>query len=354
MDAAIGTIQPVERASQLLADAAAGLVAAGVQTSRLDAEVLLAAACGIDRSALYARLRDAVPPQCRDDFRSMLARRIAREPLQYIVGRQEFWSLDFDVTPQVLIPRPETELLVELAVAALCRSNVSFDGAQDVLREPQHERFKKYFILDDKQFSVRPEEPPFSGGVSKGSSGGNRHAPQGEGKGRAARRLTLCDLGTGSGCIAVALARELPGAEICALDSSQSALTVAATNARRHGVAERIRFVESDLFAAVGGQRFDAIVANPPYVSASDLRCAQPELGWEPRQALDGGVTGLDVIQPLVSAAPDFLVEGGWLVMEIGADQALVVQALAEAAGFNAVSVRPDYAGLPRVLLARQ
>jgi release factor glutamine methyltransferase len=306
MDAATDTIPQTETVARLLADATAVLAAAGVQTPRLDAEVLLAAACGVDRGALYARPREAILPHCRDDLRSMLARRIAREPLQYIVGRQEFWSLDFVATPDVLIPRPETELLVELAIEALCG------------------------------FPRAPGEG------------------QGEGKRRAAQPLTVCDLGTGSGCIAVALACELPGAEIWALDSSRPALAVAMTNARRHRVADRIHFVESDLFAAVDGQCFDAIIANPPYVSSVELERLQPELAWEPRHALDGGPAGLDVIRRLVNAAPEYLVDGGWLIMEIGADQPEPVRALAESVQFSEVSVRTDYAGLPRVLLARR
>ena len=296
METATDTATAAVTTGQLLTEATGVLTAAGVHTPRLDAEILLAAACGTDRGALYARLRDAPSLRCRDDFLSMLTRRVAREPVQYIVGRQEFWSLDFLVTPAVLIPRPETERLVELAV--------------------------RLFSVEDK-----PERPP---------------------------RPTLCDLGTGSGCIAVALARELPEAEIWALDVSSEALAVAATNARRHGVAERLRFVESDLFAAVGGQRFDAVISNPPYVSTSDLRNAQPELGWEPRAALDGGATGREVIRPLIDAAPEVLVKGGWLIMEIGANQAAAVAELAAAAGFGSVAVHADYAGLPRVLAARR
>jgi release factor glutamine methyltransferase len=295
MDAATATAPLAETIDQLLVDASAELAAAGVHTPRLDAEVLLAAACEIDRSALYARGREAVPPRCRDAFRSTLARRVAREPLQYIVGRQEFWSLDFRVTGDVLIPRPETELLVELALVAL-RESGRRDGAG----------------------------------------------------------LKLCDLGTGSGCVAIALARELPSAEIWALDVSSPALAVAENNGRRHGVANRVHFMQSDLFAAVEGRRFDAIISNPPYVSSVELVHPQPELTWEPRQALEGGVAGLDVIRRLTASAPQFLVEGGWLIVEIGADQSAAVQALAAAATLRDVTVYADYAELPRVLVARR
>jgi len=276
--------------AQLLVEAAATLAAADVGTPRLDAEVLLAAACGMDRTALYGRGHEPVSNRDHATFRTMLARRTAREPLAYIVGRQEFWSLDFQVTADVLIPRPETELLVELALGAV----------------------------------VHNTNP------------------------------LLCDLGTGSGCIAVALARELPRAEVWAVDNSPAALHIAATNAQRHGVADRIRFLHSDLFASAGGVRFDAIVANPPYVCSADVERLQPEVRWEPRQALDGGSTGRGVIERVLKTAPEHLVDGGWLLMEIGADQDAAVSALVRGAGFSQVSVRTDYAGLPRVVLARR
>ena len=171
--------------------------------------------------------------------------------------------------------------------------------------------------------------------------------------GRNERNITICDLGTGSGCIAVALARELRQARIVATDISPAALAVARANARRHHVAECIHFVASDLFAAVDGCRFDVIVCNPPYVRAGDLQGLQPELTWEPRQALVGGTDGLALIRRALLAAPAHLTDGGWLLVEIGADQATAVLGLARAAGFKRVSVHADYAGLPRVVAAR-
>jgi len=289
--------RPIRAASidRLITEAAVSLDAAGVGTPRLDAELLLAAACGVDRSALYVRGSEPVPSGSVEAFRSCLARRRRREPLQYILGRQEFWSLEFAVTPSVLIPRPETELVVELALGA-------------------------------------------AGGV------GARHAVP----------LHLCDVGTGCGCIAVALAHELPRAAVWALDVSMRALAVAELNAQRLGVAERVRCLRSDLFAVVAHQRFNIIVANPPYLSEDDFADLQPELAFEPQAALDGGADGLSVIRRLLAAAPGRLVDGGWLLMEIGCEQAAAVERLARAAGFHEVSIRPDYAGLPRVLMARR
>lgn len=294
MDMAIDVAERVATIDALLAKGSAALAAAGVGTPRLDAELLLAAAYGVDRTALYVRDREPVPATCAQTFRGMLERRRRREPLQYIVGRQEFWSLDFVVTPDVLVPRPETELLVELALGVL------------------------------RGVGARHAVPP-----------------------------RLCDVGTGSGCIAVALATELPGADVWALDDSTAALAVADGNARRHGVAERMRFVRSDLFSSVSSQLFDVVVSNPPYLTANDLADMQPEVSFEPRSALDGGSDGLAVIRRLLTTAPEYLVGGGWLLVEIGATQAAAVEDAARAAGFTTVSIHADYAGLPRVLMAR-
>jgi release factor glutamine methyltransferase len=289
MHAALSPAEPVT-VDQLLMQATAALRTAGAGTPRLDAEMLLAAACGLDRTALYVRARDGITSAAQQTFHTLLMRRLAREPLQYIVGHQEFWSLDFMVTPSVLIPRPETELVVELTIAA-----------------------------------TRDDEP-----------------------------IAICDLGTGSGCLAVALARELPAAQIWAVDVSPAALAVARANAQRHRVADRIHFLESDLFSLVSPQRFDVIACNPPYIDTTRLDSLQPELRYEPRRALDGGERGLDVVRSVIESAPDYLRADGWLMMEIGADQGPMVAAMARERGFAAVAVRADYAAMPRVLRARR
>jgi release factor glutamine methyltransferase len=322
MDAAMDTSTRDATVGALLTAGSAALAGAGVGTPRLDAELLLAAACGLDRTALYARGREPLAEACAATFRALVTRRMRREPLQYIVGRQEFWSLDFTVTRDVLIPRPETELLVELAVSLL---------------SPPFEKGGPGGICgaaDGHAAAPIPLNPPFP-------------------KGEIGARPLLCDVGTGSGCIAVALARELSSAEVWALDVSPDALAIAAANARQHGVAERIRFLRSDLFAAAARQRFDVIVSNPPYLTTADLAALQPEVAAEPRAALDGGADGLDIIRRLLTAAPDHLAAGGWLLMEIGAAQSAVVEDAAQAAGLSAVTIRPDWAGLPRVLMAR-
>jgi release factor glutamine methyltransferase len=333
MDAAARIDAPADTPAQLLLDATPRLAAAGSRTPRLDAEVLLAAACRMDRTALYVRARERAPEACRATFEAMLYRRIMGEPVQYIVGRQEFWSLDFIVTPDVLIPRPETELLVELALEALrsgggvCRARGDAPG------------YRIAAPLGRKVSERSPEE------------GGDSSA---QGSALGCEGARLCDLGTGSGCVAIALAHELPQAEIWAVDSSEVALETAKANARRHAVDDRIHFVASDLFTAVNRMHFDAIVSNPPYVSVAELTSLPPEVQREPRRALDGGAEGLEVIRCVVAGAPARLVDGGWLIMEIGATQGPAVAEVARAAGLRAVSVRPDYAGLPRALCARK
>jgi len=280
-------------AANRLRDSTVKLADAGIDSPRLNAEVLLATSYGCSRAALLTRLQEPVAANVDLRFENLLARRLSREPLQYIVGSTELWSLDFDVTPDVLIPRPETERLIELALSL-----------------------------------VRSERDR-------------------------TRSRTICDVGTGSGCIAIALAHELPAAQVTALDVSASALRIAAANAMRNDVADRIRFVASDLFAAVDDQRFDIVVSNPPYVSTSELDSAQPELAYEPRAALDGGADGLDIIRRLLQAVPQYLASGGWALVEIGCDQADAVVAMTRGAGACAAEVWNDYAGLPRVLRAQ-
>jgi len=276
--------------SDLLRASAGALQGADIDTARLDAEVLLANAWGLDRAQLYARTQELVPATVRADFARMLARRVTREPLQYIVGRQEFWSLEFEVNADVLIPRPETELLVQLTVAEL-------------------------------------QQRAVLGGL-------------------------VCDVGTGSGCIAVALARELRGVMVWASDQSATALAVAARNAERHAVAGRVHCVRSDLLAQVPEPELDVIVSNPPYVPTDAVPHLQPEVRWEPRSALDGGASGLVIIGRLLAEARPRLRAGGVLIVEVGADQEGAVTALARATGWSNVVIRRDLAGLPRVLVA--
>lgn len=263
---------------------------AGSDEAELEAELLLRHAMGIDRVHLYQRLTGALPPEPYAVYRMLLDRRLAHEPTAYILGRREFFGLEFEVTPAALIPRPETEMLVELVITFA------------------RERF---------------------------SDG----------------RFSLADIGVGCGAIAVAIAHEAPGAGIVAVDVSKRALALARRNARRHGVEERIRFLHGDLLAPLQTP-VDVIAANLPYVRASDWRATPPEIReHEPRRALEGGADGLKLIRRLIAEAPVCLKPGGALFAEIGDEQGAAALALARHAFPHArVEVKQDLAGLDRVL----
>lgn len=273
----------------LLGEADRVLRAAGVSTPRLDAEVLLAAAMRRNRTGLYVHLGEEVDGEVQSRFRQMVGQRVQRRPVAYITETREFWSLPFLVTPDVLVPRPETELVVETARELLAA-----------------------------------HRDPF-----------------------------VCDVGTGSGCIAIALAHELPTARIMATDLSPAALQIARRNAVRHGVADRVQLVGANLLDGVsGGGGFDLIVSNPPYVPAN--ACLAEEMSYEPQDALLAGSSGLDVIRRLLSSVPLRLRRGAHLVMEIGDGQDDAVWQTALAAGLCPVGIRRDLAGIPRVLVARR
>jgi len=278
--------------AQVLASAIERLAAAGCDTARLDAEVLLAHILGRDRSWLYAHPGRPLSSHQLNACQSLVSRRVDREPVAYLVGHKEFFDLDFFVTRDVLIPRPETEHLVEWAL----------------------------------QWASSAKPGP----------------------------LSVADVGTGSGAIAVTLAAHVPRAHIFATDTSRPALAVARDNAVRHGVASRVSCVMGDLLAPLAGP-FHLIAANPPYLSHADLASTPPEVArWEPRPALDGGPDGLEAIRRLLAMAATRLCAGGLLLVEIGAGQGLDVLALAgryfEQATFE---IARDYAGLDRLLVVR-
>jgi len=281
----------------LLREATARLRAAGVGTPRLDAECLLAAALGCDRAALYGR-RGAIASEASCRFAALLARRAAREPVAYLTGVREFWSLPLTVTPAVLIPRPETETLVEAVLGCLAE--------------------------------------------------------------RASGPLTVADVGTGSGAIAIALAVELREARIFATDVSPAALAVAVENAHRFRVERRVTFLQGNwtapLFAVGLAGHLHAVVANPPYIPSAGLAALDPEIvRFEPRLALDGGPDGFAFHRELAAAAPLLLTPGGWLAQEVGEGQAEVVRALlATVPGLVPHAVVQDLAHRDRVCLAQR
>ncbi len=274
--------------------AASRLVAAGLppDVAALDAEVLARHVLGWDRAAYVCNRRDAAPRGFGAAYDAALDRRAGREPVAAIVGRREFWGLELEVGPGVLTPRPETELLVEEALR--------------LARGP-----------------------------------------------RAAR--LLADVGTGSGCVAIALATELPEARVIATDVSAAALAVARRNAAAHGVDARIAWVRTSCLDGVSAAP-DVIVANPPYVPDDDIAGLPPEVrGFEPRLALAGGRDGLDVARRLLDAAAGQLVPGGHLALEVGSGQAPAVRdAVAARPGLALVRVRRDLQGIARTLVVRR
>ena len=293
----------------------------GSDSPRLDAEVLLAEALGCQRIELYTTFEETPSDDVRAAFRELVRRRADGAPVAYLVGRREFYSLSFRVTPDVLIPRPETELLVVAAHDLAKGSGVRGQGSEKANPTSQ---------IPNQQIA-NPQSP--------------------------IPNLSLADVGTGSGIIAVCLAKHLPACRVTALDISPAALAVAADNAKRHAVADRIEFVESDLLAALpADRRFDLILSNPPYVAEAEFDKLAPDVRkFEPRGALVAGPRGTEVIERLIPQAAARLRPGGHLLMEISPMIHDAVLSLIEADGhFEIGPTIKDLARLPRVVQARK
>ncbi len=314
-----------------LREAFAKLRAAGVPSHTLAAELLLMHALGRDRTWLYAHPEEVISDSEVHLFTSLLARRAAGEPTQHLTGKQEFWSLEFEVTPDVLIPRPETEHVIEVALDRLA------------LREIH---------------------------------AGRKQTFSGEG-------LQIADIGTGSGCIAVALAKELPGARIYATDISSAALAVGRRNAARHSVSDQIHFLESNLLDALSvveaqhavplpgkpaagathespvtihqSPLLDLIASNPPYIGRREAAALMREVrDHEPESALYGGEEGYELYAELIAQAAAKLKPGGILVLELGHNSLPAVQPLLDAPTWTNVGVTNDLVGIPRVIAAER
>ena len=280
--------------AEALKEAGERLRAASVPNDLLDAQTLLAEAGGFDRTYLIINFNQQLAEGILSAFAAMIDRRAAGEPLQYITGRQEFFGLDFEVTPDVLIPRPETELIVE-----------------ETIRLVQQE------------------------GVA---------------------RPAIVDVGAGSGAIAVALARELGDARVIASDVSEAALRVARRNAARHGLGGRIAFVASDLLEAFAEEEFaDFILSNPPYVSEEEMPSLQREVrDWEPRLALTDSNDGLSVYRRLLKDAPSRLKPGGHLICEMGYTQSEKISSMIDHQVWGGVRLLDDLQGIPRIIVLRK
>jgi release factor glutamine methyltransferase len=284
--------------AEAITEGASRLQAAAVPESRRTAGALLCHLMGVDRTHLLTRSEDAISESHYTSFLKSVERRASGEPLHYITGHREFFGLDFTVTKDVLIPRPETEFLVE-RVLKLANS-------------------------------LPPETTP-----------------------------TIVDIGTGSGCIAVTLAVHLGNARFIATDVSAAALEVAIGNAARHGVEGRIEFTEGDMFEPLSRLGLecavDYLVSNPPYVNEAGPDLIQPEVrDWEPHQALFGGEKGLDFYAGLLAGGLKCLKEGGYLILEIGYGQFEAISEMIAEASWQLVDVTPDLQGIPRILTLRR
>jgi release factor glutamine methyltransferase len=286
-DAARRALEEIDTASRRLATA-------GLESSRLDAELLFAAAAGVTREAAITGSID-LTLSTLDRFDAMIARREMREPIAYILGYKEFYSLDFEVTPAVLIPRPETEFVVGAALECI--------AGKDNVR--------------------------------------------------------VLDIGTGSGSIAIAIAVNAPSARITAIDISPDTLAVASRNVRRHCVEDRVTLRRADCFGVLDGGaalgKFDAIVSNPPYLDDVEITALEPDVRrYEPQVALSGGVGGLRILRKIANGVSAHLETGGELIMEMGLGHAGDVVGIMTHAGLFVLDVINDFAGHPRVVRARK
>jgi release factor glutamine methyltransferase len=279
------------------------LRAASVPSYTLAAELLLLHATNRNRTSLYSHPEDQLSESESQNFFSLIERRASGVPVQHLTGKQEFWGLEFEVTPEVLIPRPETEHLIEVALYRLALRDLRTTKSQNM---------------------------------------------SGEG-------LLIADIGTGSGCIAIALAKELTAAKILALDISPAALAIAQRNATRLGFSDRITFFESNLLTSVQSPLFDLIVSNPPYIGHREaLNLAREVRDHEPAVALFGGDEGYEPYADLITQSAAHLKPGGLLVLELGHDSLPAVQPLFDTLAWVNIGVTNDLAAIPRVIAAER
>ncbi len=285
---------PSATIAETLKQASQQLRASSIANDVLDAQTLLAEALGKDRTYLIVNFNEQLGEELLTKFQSLIVRRASGEPVQYITGHQQFFGLEFEVTPDVLIPRPETELIVEETIRLV---------ELDKLTAP-----------------------------------------------------AILDVGTGSGCIAVALTRELEDAQVTACDISEAALNIARSNAVRHELANRIRFIHSDLLSAFPETQFaDFILSNPPYVAKTELPTLQREVrDWEPHTALTDYGDGLSFYRRLLADSPSRLKQTGYLICELGFGQSEAVLAITDLQVWEAPRLLDDLQGIPRTLVLRK
>jgi len=299
-----------------------------IETPRLEAEVLLAFVLKTTRIDLYVRYDEAPNDEQRAQYRNLVKRRSLGEPVAYLVGKKEFFALDFEVDPRVLIPRPETEELVSQVLESIKKQAKTYEI------EPNSALEGEANVSDVSEVEGTAQRK------LKAALSGKR---------------LICDVGTGSGCIAVALAKNLSESQIVALDLSEDALEVARRNASKHGVDKQIEFRQSDLFSAVSqGTIFQMIVSNPPYVAEKEYAELEPTVRqYEPKSALLGGVSGAELPCRLVAQAPEFLAPGGKIFLELSPTTARLVEAqMKNDSRWRDVVVARDMSRLERFILA--
>ncbi len=330
---------------------------AGVAHPDLDAEMLLRQALGISRAAFFAHLQDTVAQTAVNQYHEYIEKRVQNMPVQYIIGKQEFMGLDFHVTPDVLIPRPETEILVESVLAKLGASQSLVPSPLSLVDKESTPSTHPTTTLSDNAACrgaamPRPGCPTSSGPALFVPPLGTRD--QGLGT-HPISALRIADIGTGSGAIALSLAHYLPHSQVFAVDISPAALAVAQENAVRLGVADRVTFLQGDLLAPLDEEGLQctlhAIVSNPPYIPRDVIPTLDAHVQVEPHLALDGGIDGLDYYRRIAAGAGEYLLPGGLLAVEVGHDQAEQVAELFTAHGYDHVKIHKDLAEIGRVVM---
>lgn len=327
-------------ASAFVQDIAQRLRVVGIADAAQEAEELVRALLCLSKSAYLASPPELTPEQILQ-IEQQTARRIAGEPLHYIIGSLTFMNLRVTVGPGVLIPRPETELLVEEAIKGIK------SGKWEVRSQKSEERSS-----EARKFgSSETERPELESGIRNPENNSSLFTHYALPFSNHSSRFSILDLCTGSGCIALSLAHAFPEADVCGVDVSPQALAYARRNAEYNAI-RNVRFVEGDLFGPVMGQKFACITANPPYIRTMDIEHLQIEIrAHEPLAALDGGPDGLACYRRILAEAAVHLDSGGMLIMELGHDQADEITTLAAAHGFDDIRCIPDYAGVPRIFV---
>ena len=307
----------------------------GVDTPRLDAEILLASAMGCERIGLYTRFMEPASDEVRATYRDFVKRRAAGEPTAYLIGEKEFYSLTFKVTPDTLIPRPETEHLIIETLDIIKKQELKGESQGNQSEDPA--QTPEDTVTDSETGETYIKFVPRANPLQD-------------------VKLDILDVGTGSGIIPVTLAKQLPSCRFVAVDVSQPALEVAKLNAQTHEVRDRIEFRYSDLFSAIkSDEKFDFILSNPPYIGEEEREALDASVrDFEPAVALFSGPKGTDLIEKMLDQAPDKLKSGGWLLFELSPIiHEQVLNILSKTPALAYIKTVIDFAGLPRIVVCR-